>query len=190
MKMTAITSTKPRVRLKISAAPSQNTSGRPSTAEMTSWVVTARVGVLRTGCTRPNAAGSTPLRPMPYHIRVATFWQARLAPKTDVNIAIRARHHRLPQTRCAIVRAGNSADVGSLARSLVPQPMTWPQMTITSIAPMIAMEAIVARGTLRLGALVSSASGTAASQPVRPCTVNTTASANPDVVAMWPGLKP
>ena len=37
---------------------------------------------------------------MPYHMRVATFWQARLAPITDVNIASRASHHRLPQNRC------------------------------------------------------------------------------------------
>ena len=66
----------------------------------------------------------------------------------------------------------------------MPQPMTWPQMTITSITPMIAIEVIVARGTLRRGFSVSSASGTAASQPVRPCTVNTIARAKPDDVAM------
>ena len=39
-----------------------------------------RVGVFRSGCTCANADGRTPLRPMPYHMRVATFWHARLAP--------------------------------------------------------------------------------------------------------------
>ena len=56
---------------------------------------------------------------------------------------------------------------------------------------MIAIEAIVARGTLRRGFSVSSASGTAASQPVRPCTVKTTASDEARrTVAMPPGLNP
>ena len=55
---------------------------------------------------------------------------------------------------------------------------------------MMAIDAIVARGTLRRGFSVSSASGTAASHPVSPCTVNTIASENPLEVAMSPGLKP
>ncbi len=44
------------------------------------------------------------------------------------------------------------------------------------------------RGTLRRGFSVSSASGTAASQPVKPCTVRTTTMKNPEVVARPPGL--
>ena len=68
--------------------------------------------------------------------------------------------------------------------------MTWPQITMTSITPMMTIDAMVARGTFRRGFSVSSASGTAASQPVSPCTVNTMASENPVAVAMFPGLKP
>jgi hypothetical protein len=153
-------------------------------------MVTAAVGVFLTGWTRPNAAGSTPLRPIPNHMRVATFWQARLAPNTDVNMAISATHHSAPHTRCAMTRAGSSGEEMSLLRLFTPQPMTWPQITSTSISPMMKIEAIVARGTLRRGFSVSSASGTAASQPVRPCTVNTMARANPVEVAILPGLNP
>src|ERR1700683_3526810 len=189
MKITAITRTKPSTRMNISCGPSHQAPSTSST-DTTSCVVTASVGVFLTGSTRPNADGSTPLRPMPYHIRVATFWQAMLAPNTDVNIASSASHHTLPQTRCAITRAGNSGDEISLPRLVSPQPITWPQITTTSITPMMAIDAIVARGTLRRGFSVSSASGTAASQPVRPCTVNTTASATPLEVAIDPGLKP
>ena len=58
------------------------------------------------------------------------------------------------------------------------------------MTPTITIDAIVARGTFRRGFSVSSASGTAASQPVSPCTVNTMASENPVAVAMSPGLKP
>ena len=42
------------------------------------------------------------------------------------------------------------------------------------------IESNTERGTLRLGSLVSSASGAAASQPVRPCTASTIASVNPE----------
>ena len=47
---------------------------------------------------------------------------------------------------------------------------------------------MIERGTLRRGFSVSSASGTAASQPVSPCTVRTTTMKKPEVVAMPPGL--
>ena len=73
---------------------------------------------------------------------------------------------------------------------LTPQPMTCPQITITSMMPMMAIDAIVARGTFLRGFSVSSASGTAASQPVNPCTVKTMASVKPLAVAMSPGLYP
>lgn len=86
--------------------------------------------------------------------------------------------------------AGSSGDETSLGRSETPQPMTWPQITTTSMRPMIAIESIVASGTLRFGFSVSSASGTAASQPVNPCTVKTIARAKPVCVAIPPGLKP
>src|SRR5437667_3197457 len=190
MKITAMTRTKPSVRMNSLSGPSHQPPSSPSTADRTSCIVTAAVGVFLTGWTRPNAAGSTPLRPIPNHMRVATFWQARLAPNTDVNMAISANHHTAPQTRCAMTSAGSSGDVGSLLRLLTPQPITCPQMTRTSITPMMTIDAIVARGTLRRGFSVSSASGTAASQPVRPCTVKTIARKKPVEVAMLPGLNP
>ena len=52
------------------------------------------------------------------------------------------------------------------------------------------VDTIVAIGTFRRGLAVSSASGTADSQPVSPCTENTMASAKPVAVARCPGLKP
>ena len=48
---------------------------------------------------------------------------------------------------------------------------------------------MIDRGTLRRGFSVSSASGTAASQPVNPCTVRTTTTKNPEVVAKPPGIE-
>src|SRR3954451_4284914 len=78
----------------------------PRTSDRIHCAVTAEVGVLRVGCTWPNVAGSTPARPMLYHMRVATFWQARLAPRTEVIMASKVSHHRPPQTRCAMSSAG------------------------------------------------------------------------------------
>src|SRR5258708_36007310 len=54
--------------------------------------------------------------------------------------------------------------------------------------PRIRREAFTERGTLRRGLEVSSASGTAASHPVNPCTVRTTARKTPENVAIPPGL--
>ena len=156
---------------------------KPSTTDRISCAVTAVVGVLRVGWTWPKVAGSTPARPMLYHMRVATFWQARLAPRTDVIMASNVSHHMPPQTRCAITSPGTSADVFRFGRSSVPQPITWPHCAITSMTPMIRIEAMIERGTLRRGFSVSSASGTAASHPVNPCTVRTTTMKNPEVVA-------
>ena len=98
---------------------------------------------------------------MPYHMRVATFWVARLAAMTEVNMANSAMDQTAPQTRWAITKAGSSADAGSLPMLSQPQPMTWPQMTMTVISPVMTMDAIVAIGTFRRGLAVSSASGTA-----------------------------
>src|SRR5215471_11931629 len=190
MKITAMTSTYPSSRMNSLSGCSHQPPSSPSTADSTNCIVTAAVGVFLTGWTRPKAAGSTPLRPIPNHMRVATFWHARLAPNTDVNMAIRATNHRVPQTRCAMTNAGSSGDETSLLRLLTPQPITWPQITSTSMSPIMTIDAIVARGTLRRGFSVSSASGTAASQPVRPCTVKTIARAKPVEVAILPGLKP
>src|SRR5215467_12656267 len=151
MNITAMTSTYPSSRMNSLSACSHQPPTSPSTADSTNCIVTAAVGVFLTGWTRPKVAGRTPLRPIPNHIRVATFWQARLAPNTDVNIAIRASHHTPPHTRCAMTSAGNSGEVISLLRLLTPQPITWPQITTTSISPMMTIDAIVARGTLRRG---------------------------------------
>ena len=105
-------------------------------------------------------------------------------------MASRASHHRLPQTRWAITSAGSSLEPGRVVMLLMPQPITWPQIAKTSMVPMMAIESMVARGTLRRGFSVSSASGTAASHPVSPCTVRTIASEKPVAVARFPGLNP
>src|SRR5882724_11000002 len=168
--------------------PSSHGPPKPSTTDRMSCAVTALVGVLRVGWTWPKDFGSTPARPMLYHMRVATFWQARLAPRTDVIMASKVSHHPPPQTRWAITSPGTSADVFRFGRSSTPQPITWPHWAITSMTPMIRIEAMIERGTLRRGFSVSSASGTAASHPVRPCTVRTTARNTPEKVAMPPGL--
>ena len=47
----------------------------------------------------------------------------------------------------------------------------------------------VARGMFRRGLLVSSASGAAASQPVSPCSENTTARAKPAPDRLWLGIQ-
>src|ERR1700733_2605023 len=187
--MTAITRQKPTSKMNSLAGPSSPAASRPRPIDSRNCSPPATVGVPRLGCTVATARGSAPARAMPYHMRVATFCVARLAAITEVNMANSANHQATPQTRCAMTSAGSSADPGSLGRVAQPQPMTWPQMTTTVITPVIAIDAIVAIGTLRRGWPVSSASGTADSQPVSPCTENTIASMNPEAVARWPGLK-
>ncbi len=66
-------------------------------------------------------------------------------------MASKVSHHAPPQTRCATTRPGTSAEVFRFARSSVPQPITWPHWAITSMTPMIRIEAMMERGTLRRG---------------------------------------
>src|SRR3954471_7612922 len=99
--------------------PSRIGPPKPSTAERMSCAVTALLGVLRVGCTWLKNFGNTPARPLLYHMRVATFWHARLAPSTEVIMASRVSHHAPPQTRCATTSPGTSDDVFRFARSSV-----------------------------------------------------------------------
>src|SRR6266516_1268585 len=93
--------------------------------------MTATVGVLRFGSTLATTRGNTPARAIPYHMRVATFWVARLAAMTEVNMAKSAMDQTAPHTRWAITKAGSSADVGSLPSVRQHQPMAWHRMTLT-----------------------------------------------------------
>src|SRR5437762_1769762 len=152
------------------------------------WARIALTGVLYLE-TLANQRGKEPLRPIPYHMRVPTFAVARHTANTEEAKATRMNHHTGPQSLCARARPGRSEDFTIPSMLFTPKPVMMPQNVNTRKAPRMMIESITDRGVLRLGSLVSSASGAAASHPVRPWTPSTIASAKPDRAGMFPGLR-
>src|SRR6267142_6328604 len=173
--MTATTKTKatPRTRIKPSMKkkavwePHSNPPSRPLPNARHIWAMIALTGVLYLE-TFENQRGKEPLRPIPYHIRVPTFAVARHTANTEDANATRMNHHTGPQSLCASARPGSSADLTIASMLFTPNPVMMPQNVNTRNAPRMMIESITDRGVLRLGSFVSSASGAAASQPVRP----------------------
>src|SRR5215469_5364912 len=176
---TAITSTRPSTRKNDLSAPIQAPTPSPETMDSASWTSIALVGVWYFGLTFASGFGSDPPLAIRYHIRVPTFAVARQTAITVLRNASSKIHQTPPQNLCASTRPGRSDDPGSELSLLTPQPRIWPQYATMSNTPRMSIDSIVARGTFRLGSRVSSASGAAPSQPVRPCTENTTARAKP-----------
>jgi hypothetical protein len=106
-----------------------------------------------------------------------------------VKNAARISHHAPPHSLCAKARPGNSSEFIRLSTLSTPNPVITPQKVSTRKVPRMAIESITDRGTLRLGSLVSSARGAAASHPVRPWTESTTASVKPDRASLLPKSK-
>src|SRR6266508_6052917 len=146
----------------------------------------ALVGVLKVGWTLASAFGNEPLRAIPYHMRVPTFAVARQTASVEVKKAARISHHAPPQSLCARDRPGSSSELIRLSTLSTPNPVITPQNVSTRKIPRMVMESITDRGTLRLGSLVSSARGAAASHPVRPWTDSTIASVKPERASLLP----
>src|SRR5215467_4030634 len=194
--MFAMTKTKPTPSTRISPSTKKNEVSAPNQAPKIRPLPSARhicariavTGVLCVGLTRAKARGNDPLRPIPYHIRVPTFAVAmQTATVEDRNAAITS-HQTPPQCAFAIARPGRTGELISRLTVSTPNPVITPQKVNTRKQPSRMIEIITDLGTLRRGSRVSSASGAAASQPVRPCTDRTTASAKPDSASLFPKL--
>src|ERR1700683_97938 len=152
------------------------TSGRvrPSTTLMPVWVSTALVGVLYRSLILSRKDGSALARAMPYRNRVDAFVHAIETAIAELNSASSTIHQAPPQNRWPSTNAGSWAELANEVSRLVPQPLVWPQETRTRNTPMIRIEPMTARGTVRFGLALSSASGAAASHPVIAKIANTT----------------
>src|SRR5580693_5323116 len=149
-------------------------STRPSRMLTTVWTTIAPVGVLNRGCTLVSADGSALARAMPYRNRVAALVHAIETAIAELNSANSTTSQPQPQYCLPSTNAGSSAEFANAPSRAVPQPVIWPQDTTTRKMPRITMEPRTARGMLRLGSWLSSASGAAASQPVMAKMANTT----------------
>src|ERR1700684_2898825 len=174
-----MTSTRPSTSRNDLSAPIQAPTPSPEIRDRASCIKIAFVGVLYLGSTLARADGSDPPLAIRYHIRVPTFPVARQTAMVVFRNASSKIHQAPPQNRCASTRPGRSAEVGRPLSLLTPQPRIWPQYAMMRNTPRMQIDSIVARGTFRFGSRVSSASGAAPSQPVRPWMENTTASAKP-----------
>src|ERR1700691_3051642 len=151
------------------------TSGRirPSATLMPVWVSTALVGVLYRSLILSRKDGSALARAMPYRNLVDALVHAIETAIAELNSASSTIHQAPPQYRWPSTTAGSWAEPANVFAAgapevsrLVPQPLVWPHETRTRNTPMIRIEPITARGTVRLGSRLSSASGAAASHPV------------------------
>src|SRR5256885_7300401 len=98
-------------------------------------------------------------------MRVETFDAAMEFASTVLTSANNTSHHALPQNLCANTRGGSSADPAIELTRSTPQPFRSPvEHTINRIAKKTT-EPMRARGTLRRGFTLSSATGAAPSQP-------------------------
>ena len=145
-------------------------------------------GVLYTGCTLVSDFGSEPDRAMAYHMRDPILQTASTTAKVEFKSANRINHHTGPQTCLATTTAGNSAELGSFAILLVPQPIMIAHVTKIKKTPSKMIEPMTAREMFLVGFAVSSASGAAPSQPVNACIEKTIASANPPKLLILAGL--
>src|ERR1700685_2156989 len=124
---------------------------RPTASDSTRFARIAFVGVRYFGWTLPNQAGSVPVSPILYQIRVDTLLHAWQTASVELNRAASTRTQPAPHSRCAIASPGRSGEFTRAfglepVRMLVPQPMIWPQYTMTRKAPSARMAIIVARG--------------------------------------------
>src|SRR6516162_2968214 len=149
-------------------------STRPSRTLMTVWSQMALTGVLYLGWIFVSMLGSALARAMPYRNLVAAFVHAIETAMAELNSANSTISQPLPQYCLPSTKAGSSADVANELSRSMPQPVICPQDTTTRKKPRMRMEPRTARGMVRLGFSLSSASGAAASQPVMAKMANTT----------------
>src|ERR1700722_1413463 len=147
---------------------------RPSRMLMPVWTRIALVGVLNREWILVSAVGSALARAMPYRKRVDALVQAMDTAIAELNRANRTTSQPSPQYFLPSTKEGSTGELANEPSRLVPQPVIWPQDTTTRKMPRMTMEPITARGMLRLGSRLSSASGAAASQPVMAKMANTT----------------
>src|ERR1700683_85420 len=146
---------------------------RPSRTLMPVCASTALVGVLYRLLILSRKDGSALARAMPYRNLVDALVHAIETAIAELNSASSTIHQAPPQSRGPRTTAGSWAEPANVFAAgapevsrLVPQPLVWPHETRTRNTPMIRIEPITARGTVRFGLALSSASGAAASHPV------------------------
>src|SRR5260370_29670904 len=106
------------------------------------------------------------------------FKQAIVTATVEFKSANRISHQTGPHTRLATTTAGSSAEPGSFAILLVPQPIMIAQVTKTKKMPSKMIEPITARETFLVGFLLSSATAAAPPHPLKSCNEKTMTSAN------------
>src|SRR5271169_815811 len=98
--------------------------------------------------------------------RVAALVQAIETASTEFKTAMKTRIQALPHSRFVIWKHGFSADAIKPFTSAVPQPIKTAQAQNKKNAPMKRIDPMMARGSVRCGSWLSSASGATASNPV------------------------
>ncbi len=89
------------------------------------------------------------------------------APRMELITAIMTKIQAAPHKRLAMRMTGFSAEWAKESMRLLPQPVMMDTLVNTKKTPMSVMERRMARGMVRLGLAVSSASGAIASKPVK-----------------------
>src|ERR1700680_3756434 len=107
-------------------------------------------------------------------MRVATVADERQMAKVELMIANSTMIQALPQNCLPRMKAGSSVELANDETRLVPQPTMSPHAQKMKKTPMITTEYSSARGTLRRGFSVSSATGAEASHPVSESRPNVT----------------
>src|SRR5262245_50893561 len=151
----------------------------PTTSVIAACSFRALTGVLYVGCSRVSHAGSAPVRAIENHIRVDAFMHAIETAMHEFSSASGTAHQSAPQYCLASTKAGSSSELTSVLIRSVPQPSVSPHAQNVNSRPISSTAPISARGMLRRGSAVSSASGAADSQPESAKTENTTANQSP-----------
>src|SRR5579863_1915916 len=98
--------------------------------------------------------------------RVAAFVQAIETASTEFKTATKTRIQAFPQSCFARRKHGFSEDEIKLFTSVVPHPISTAQEQNKKKTPMKKIDPMMARGSVRRGSWLSSASGATASNPV------------------------
>src|SRR5271165_7629015 len=114
-----------------------------------------------------SAAGKDRALPMAKKTRMAALVPEIAAPRMELMTAIRTNIQAAPQSRLASRMTGFSVEWAKESMWLFPQPVMMATLVNTKKAPMMVMERRMARGMVRRGLVVSSASGAMASKPVK-----------------------
>ncbi len=122
-------------------------------------------------------------------MRVEVVVQATQTFSTELSTATSTSTHARLQRRRAIAKSGDSAERTSASTSPVPQPRSAANDVKRKKAPPSAIEAMIARGRIRRGSALSSASGATDSKPAKQKSEKTTPSPSPLALGAPAGTK-